>query len=184
MHAVVDSRLLRRSSGDTQRGSMRWGNQDVQRGWQGIWQLRRAGTSGDRDLRDAGGRGLRRAVERIGSGLRVCTGSDRALLRGAVTGTQNVGICKGGTKTCLSTGTGYGTCEGQVLPSTESCLTPEDDDCSGANLVCTDSSQDCSMKTGKEKKPARRRNWAIRTWAASTTQRSRRTWCRHRLPLR
>jgi hypothetical protein len=46
-------------------------------------------------------------------------------------GTQNVGICKPGTKTCNAQGTGYGNCNGQVLPVNENCNTATDDDCDG-----------------------------------------------------
>jgi hypothetical protein len=46
-------------------------------------------------------------------------------------GTQNVGICKPGTKTCNATGTGFGNCIGQVLPGNENCNTATDDDCDG-----------------------------------------------------
>jgi hypothetical protein len=45
--------------------------------------------------------------------------------------TKWVGVCKAGTKVCNAEGTGYGPCEGEVLPTAESCETPEDDDCNG-----------------------------------------------------
>jgi hypothetical protein len=57
-------------------------------------------------------------------------------------GTEGVGICKAGTKACNDQGTAYGPCTGQVLPSAETCNTPEDDDCNGmtneggAGCVC------------------------------------------------
>ena len=47
--------------------------------------------------------------------------------------TMGVGLCKGGMHTCLPDGTGYGPCEGEVLPKAEDCATPEDDDCDGAS---------------------------------------------------
>jgi alpha-tubulin suppressor-like RCC1 family protein len=46
-------------------------------------------------------------------------------------GTENVGICHGGKKTCNPQGTAYGNCEGQVVPAAENCVTPADDDCDG-----------------------------------------------------
>jgi hypothetical protein len=58
-------------------------------------------------------------------------------------GTLGVGLCKGGTHTCNPLGTGYGACQGEVLPSVETCATPVDDDCNGqvneggAGCVCT-----------------------------------------------
>jgi YD repeat-containing protein len=44
-------------------------------------------------------------------------------------GTQDVGLCRGGTKTCQADGT-YGACQGQVLPQTEICDTL-DNNCDG-----------------------------------------------------
>ena len=52
-------------------------------------------------------------------------------------GTENVGVCKGGTKTCNSLGTAFGACVGEVVPAVESCATAADDDCDGtANEGC------------------------------------------------
>lgn len=56
-------------------------------------------------------------------------------------GTKNVGICKGGARSCEKGGV-WGPCEGTVLPADERCDTPEDDDCDGtanqaeAGCVC------------------------------------------------
>lgn len=48
-----------------------------------------------------------------------------------------VGACAVGQRACNELGTGYGPCEGDVLPTLESCETPEDDDCDGkANEGC------------------------------------------------
>ena len=46
-------------------------------------------------------------------------------------GTAGVGICLAGTHTCNGDGMGYGPCVGEVLPATETCNTPDDDDCDG-----------------------------------------------------
>lgn len=46
-------------------------------------------------------------------------------------GTQGVGVCQGGTRTCNAQGTAYGPCVGQVLPSQEICDNGQDDDCDG-----------------------------------------------------
>ncbi len=46
-------------------------------------------------------------------------------------GTVGVGLCEGGTALCNALGTGIGACDGQTLPSAETCATPEDDDCDG-----------------------------------------------------
>ncbi len=45
--------------------------------------------------------------------------------------TLGVGVCEAGTATCSPDGAGFGPCEGQVVPSDESCDTFEDDDCDG-----------------------------------------------------
>jgi hypothetical protein len=47
-------------------------------------------------------------------------------------GTLGVGICSGGTQTCLTDGTGFGACAGEVLPASETCNTSGDDDCDGS----------------------------------------------------
>jgi len=58
-------------------------------------------------------------------------------------GTQDVGPCHGGTRTCNDSGSAWGPCEGEVVPTQESCFTPIDDDCNGAvneggtGCVCT-----------------------------------------------
>jgi protein-arginine deiminase len=52
--------------------------------------------------------------------------------------TKNVGSCKSGTQQCDAQGTGFGPCQGEVLPKTDDCLTPADEDCDGANAVCAD----------------------------------------------
>ncbi len=46
-------------------------------------------------------------------------------------GTEGVGPCKGGTKTCDDQGTGYGPCTGQVLPEPDRCDNAVDDNCDG-----------------------------------------------------
>ncbi|MFP2905191.1 kelch repeat-containing protein [Pyxidicoccus sp. 3LFB2] len=47
-------------------------------------------------------------------------------------GTEGVGPCHAGTRTCNAQGTGWDACQGEVLPlPAEDCTTPEDDDCDG-----------------------------------------------------
>jgi MYXO-CTERM domain-containing protein len=85
-----------------------------------------------------------------------CNGSvDEGLSQGCYsgpTGTQNVGLCRGGTQTC-ATGT-WGACAGQVTPTTEVC-DGADNDCDGQvdeNLgsttcglgICQHTVQNCS----------------------------------------
>lgn len=46
-------------------------------------------------------------------------------------GTENIGVCVAGTHTCDPAGTGWGACQGQVLPSADVCTNDVDDDCNG-----------------------------------------------------
>jgi hypothetical protein len=46
-------------------------------------------------------------------------------------GTVGVGICKAGVQTCRADGSGFATCKGQVVPTTEDCLAKGDEDCDG-----------------------------------------------------
>ncbi|HQP34475.1 MAG TPA: IgGFc-binding protein [Polyangiaceae bacterium] len=48
-------------------------------------------------------------------------------------GTKGVGICVGGVKTCADDGKSWGVCEGEVLPSAESCEVDGDEDCDGVS---------------------------------------------------
>jgi len=52
-------------------------------------------------------------------------------------GTAGVGTCMAGESTCTMDGSGYGECEGQVLPAFDDCSTNADEDCDGAVLPCT-----------------------------------------------
>lgn len=45
--------------------------------------------------------------------------------------TKNVGLCKEGTHVCLSDGTTFSECGGEVVPQAENCLTPADEACNG-----------------------------------------------------
>jgi len=47
-------------------------------------------------------------------------------------GTQDVGVCLGGTRTCDASGTLWGACEGEVKPANEVCGNTIDDNCNGA----------------------------------------------------
>ncbi|MGK3983919.1 MopE-related protein [Sorangium sp. So ce136] len=78
-----------------------------------------------------------------GGGEVVCTpGSQVACPYSGPPGTQGIGRCTAGLRTCDESGTGYGPCEGEVLPATEDCSAAEDEDCDGladgedADCVC------------------------------------------------
>lgn len=51
-------------------------------------------------------------------------------------GTDLVGACSGGVKTCLPQGKDYGLCEGQIRPSVEICGSEGDENCDGV-VGCT-----------------------------------------------
>ncbi len=46
-------------------------------------------------------------------------------------GTQGVGLCRPGMRVCNSSGSGFGSCEGEVVPAAETCATADDEDCDG-----------------------------------------------------
>jgi hypothetical protein len=56
-------------------------------------------------------------------------------------GTQGVGLCVSGKRTCAPDGVSFGPCEGEVIPAAETCGTPDDDDCNG---VANDMGADCA----------------------------------------
>jgi hypothetical protein len=60
----------------------------------------------------------------------VCIPGDTQSCYSGPGGTAGVGVCRAGTKTCLSDGSGYGACLGEVHPSPETC-NGLDDDCDG-----------------------------------------------------
>jgi hypothetical protein len=73
----------------------------------------------------------------------VCAPGATASCYSGPTGTEGVGLCHAGTKTCAADGKSYGACTGEVLPVPEDCTTPGDDDCNGmtneggAGCACT-----------------------------------------------
>jgi hypothetical protein len=76
-----------------------------------------------------------------GGGLPVCKPGSTDICYTGPKGTEIIGACKPGVTTCLPDGSGYGPCEGEVTPSSESCATMADDDCDGqvnedAGCVC------------------------------------------------
>jgi len=69
-------------------------------------------------------------------GTRCEPGTEEACYEGPE-GTTDLGLCRAGTRRCLDDGSGYGACEGQVLPAAEQCATPDDEDCDGASPLCS-----------------------------------------------
>ena len=61
----------------------------------------------------------------------VCLPNSTASCYSGPAGTQGVGLCEAGMKTCNAQGTAYSACVGEVLPQAESCTTASDDNCNG-----------------------------------------------------
>lgn len=55
---------------------------------------------------------------------------------GGPDGTKGIGICRSPTQTCNAEGTGYESCQGEVLPAQEECGAAGDEDCDG--IPCSD----------------------------------------------
>lgn len=66
---------------------------------------------------------------------RICEPGTTTSCYSGLAGTEDIGVCRAGTKTCLADGTGYDACEGEIVPSTEVCTTVEDEACDGPNPV-------------------------------------------------
>jgi Cys-rich repeat protein len=64
-------------------------------------------------------------------GVCACTPNETQPCYSGPPGTEGVGACQGGTRTCNGTGTGWGGCVGEVLPAPETCYTAGDDNCDG-----------------------------------------------------
>jgi hypothetical protein len=64
-------------------------------------------------------------------GATFCVPSSTQACYSGPNGTQDVGICKAGTQTCLPDGSAYGACQGEVVPTAESCANPGDENCNG-----------------------------------------------------
>ena len=64
-------------------------------------------------------------------GACACSPGETRSCYGGPMGTAGVGICKEGTQSCDSGGTGWSTCTGQVMPSAEVCGNSLDDNCDG-----------------------------------------------------
>jgi hypothetical protein len=65
----------------------------------------------------------------------ICGPNSTAVCYTGPAGTQGVGICAAGTKTCAGDGLSYGACMGETVPAAETCGAVADEDCSGADCV-------------------------------------------------
>jgi hypothetical protein len=61
----------------------------------------------------------------------LCVPSARTTCYDGAMGTNGVGQCHAGSKTCARTGLSYGACGGQVIPTAEICADGLDQDCNG-----------------------------------------------------
>src|SRR5262245_20610836 len=71
-----------------------------------------------------------------GAGGAGCKGGAEEACYSGPEGTQGVGNCVGGTRTCNKDGSGWGPCVGEIVPSEEDCAKPEDEDCDGEAPRC------------------------------------------------
>ncbi|MEP7119726.1 MAG: hypothetical protein ABJE95_02405 [Byssovorax sp.] len=75
-----------------------------------------------------------------GEGGSMCTpGATKACYEGPQ-GTENMGVCKSGKKTCKDDALSYGPCADQVTPSTETCADTADENCDGHDCVLSSKS--------------------------------------------
>ena len=69
-------------------------------------------------------------VNEEGAGC-VCVPNTTSSCYSGPPGTVNVGNCMAGVRACNAKGMAWGPCIGEVLPQTETCLQPGDEDCDG-----------------------------------------------------
>lgn len=71
-----------------------------------------------------------------GGGETTCEPGTTRACYGAPAETEGVGVCAAGTEACKADGSGYDDCEGEIVPGTEDCAQPADEDCSG--MACSE----------------------------------------------
>lgn len=69
-------------------------------------------------------------------GAGVCVPGSMMACYDGPAGTEGVGLCKAGSKTCAANGASFEPCMGAILPVTENCATPVDEDCDGLAPSC------------------------------------------------
>lgn len=84
----------------------------------------------------AGGGSPAGAQSSTSSGVEGCKPGSTEVCYTGPDETKLVGACKHGTRTCLPDGSGYGACEGEVLPGTDDCRSGLDGDCDGHVAAC------------------------------------------------
>lgn len=91
-------------------------------------------SSGSGSGGNGGGAGGEGGIGGAGGGKTCVPDAIMACYSGPVE-TTNKGICKVGNQKCLPDGSGYGDCVGEVLPQTENCVMPGDEDCDGLSDI-------------------------------------------------
>ncbi len=61
----------------------------------------------------------------------VCVPATQQICYDGPPGTQGIGVCKAGKRTCSDDGSLWGDCFGQIIPDLDSCLDAFDNDCNG-----------------------------------------------------
>lgn len=67
-----------------------------------------------------------------GGGATHCAPGETEVCYGGPAGTDGIGLCRAGVRTCAEGGASWGPCEGEVLPAAEICESVDDEDCDGA----------------------------------------------------
>jgi phenylpropionate dioxygenase-like ring-hydroxylating dioxygenase large terminal subunit len=73
-----------------------------------------------------------------GGGATSCTPGQVEDCYGGPDGTEGVGVCSAGSRTCLPSGKGFSDCDSEVTPGIEDCSTDADEDCSGHSCLETE----------------------------------------------
>ncbi|WP_438022584.1 MopE-related protein [Sorangium sp. So ce233] len=105
------------------------------------------GSGGDTSLSSSGSGGDGGSGGQGGGEALCLPGSRVACPYSGPPGTQGVGRCTAGLRTCNESGTAYGPCEGEVLPAPEDCSVADDEDCDG---VADGGDADCVCVPGTE----------------------------------
>ncbi|HZO12976.1 MAG TPA: nucleotide-binding protein, partial [Polyangiaceae bacterium] len=85
-----------------------------------------------------GGAGGSSSRASAGGGELVCAPGEARSCYSGPKGTEGIGECTAGEETCDVGGTAWGPCMGEVTPGSDSCATPEDEDCDGmATAPCS-----------------------------------------------
>lgn len=93
------------------------------------------GVPGD-DFGGVGGGFVSTSGVTVSSSQPECTPGSQQSCYSGTDETRDVGACREGIETCLPGGFGFGPCIGEVLPTTETCGNPEDEDCDGSSALC------------------------------------------------